>query len=544
MATKTLKARVEIDGAREYKKQLEELSSGHRVLSSEMKLLQEQYRGSEQSMEAMTAKSELLERQLLQQRDKVKTLQAALQDSAERYGEADKRTQSWQIQLNNAQREELKLERALQDTNKALSEQGEASEDAGKKMTGLGDTIDGVAQKFGISIPDGAKEALNGVEGFSAGTVAKMAGAAAAVAAVVKVTKELGEMTLEAAERADALLTRSAQTGLDTSLLQGLDYAQRFLDFEGIDRTLVKLTSSMDAARDGAEKQAEAFDALGVSVTNEDGSLRDNYDTFRDVIDRLGDVQNATERDTIANALFGRSYSEMKPLIDAGTKSLDEYMKAAEENGIVLTESQVKKLGEVDDAHQKLQAQIEATKNQLAVSFAPAAIAAMEAFTKVVEVAGNAITWFNEKIANLLDLMGLSKNEMVGYDTIGSDVYGATWQSDVQAWVTAGGTIITPDIIDQIDKKTGKPKNTFTIGYNATGTDSWRGGLTWIGDAGPELVDLPPRSRIYSHHESRQIAASAGTDTRRIEGLLVETVGMLRELRGEVSGIEVRRRMA
>ena len=114
------------------------------------------------------------------------------------------------------------------------------------------------------------------------------------------------------------LLTRASQTGLDAETLQGMDYASNFLDFDGIDQSLVRLTESMDKAREGAEAQSAAFEMLGVSVTNTDGTLRSNWETFKDVIDSLGEIENATERDVVANELFGKSYSELKPLIDAG----------------------------------------------------------------------------------------------------------------------------------------------------------------------------------------------------------------------------------
>ena len=40
-------------------------------------------------------------------------------------------------------------------------------------------------------------------------------------------------------------------------------------------------------------------------------------------------------------------------------------------------------------------------------------------------------------------------------------------------------------------------------GYNATGNDNWRGGLTWVGEAGPELVALPGGSQILNAQDSR-----------------------------------------
>lgn len=47
-------------------------------------------------------------------------------------------------------------------------------------------------------------------------------------------------------------------------------------------------------------------------------------------------------------------------------------------------------------------------------------------------------------------------------------------------------------------------------GSNAEGTPSWRGGLTWVGEKGPELVSLPRGTRIYNNRESMAIANGAG----------------------------------
>ena len=48
------------------------------------------------------------------------------------------------------------------------------------------------------------------------------------------------------------------------------------------------------------------------------------------------------------------------------------------------------------------------------------------------------------------------------------------------------------------------------IGRNAQGTRYWRGGMTWVGERGPELVDLPRGAAIYPHSKSMQIAREQG----------------------------------
>ena len=48
----------------------------------------------------------------------------------------------------------------------------------------------------------------------------------------------------------------------------------------------------------------------------------------------------------------------------------------------------------------------------------------------------------------------------------------------------------------------------YQYGHNAAGTENWRGGLTWVGETGPELVNLPRGSQIMSNEDSRQMMRS------------------------------------
>lgn len=47
------------------------------------------------------------------------------------------------------------------------------------------------------------------------------------------------------------------------------------------------------------------------------------------------------------------------------------------------------------------------------------------------------------------------------------------------------------------------------VGSNAGGTNNWRGGPTWVGERGPELVELPKGSRVLPNKESVQVAKNA-----------------------------------
>ena len=53
-----------------------------------------------------------------------------------------------------------------------------------------------------------------------------------------------------------------------------------------------------------------------------------------------------------------------------------------------------------------------------------------------------------------------------------------------------------------------------SVGANADGTNNWRGGPTWVGEKGPELVDLPRGSRVLPNKESVQVARAAAQPQR------------------------------
>ena len=377
--------KIEVDGEREYKQSIEELNRDNRVLASELQKVNEQYKGQENSIEALSAKASIFEDQLAAQSRKVQetrnmlsSWQAKLEEvrktfgaTSDEYKEAQKQVSEYEIKLNNAERDQIKLERAVKDANQALKDQGDAAESAGGELVGLGDQIDELTSAFGIHVPEAAKGALNEMASFSSGTVAVMAEAAGGIAAVYEVGKQLYDLTAEAAAAADALLTRSAQTGLSTDQLQQLNYAQNFLDFEGIDQSLSKLTQSMGAATTETSKQAAAFRELGVEIYNEDGKLRNNYDVFLDVIDALGTMDDKTRADILANQLFARSYTDLNPLIDAGSRALKTYTDRAAKLGYVIDEQLLKSLGRFDDARQEFNTAAETAKTEVAGFFAP-----------------------------------------------------------------------------------------------------------------------------------------------------------------------------
>lgn len=150
--------------------------------------------------------------------------------------------------------------------------------------------------------------------------------------AAAGVTASIGALAYKSGKWADDLNTMSKQYGIATEELQKYSAAADLVDVstEAIANSHLKLERTMYSASKGSKSTAEAFEQLGVSVTNSDGSLRDSDEVFTDVISALGTMQNQTERDALAMKLMGKSASELNPLIlDGGEtyKQVAETMK-------------------------------------------------------------------------------------------------------------------------------------------------------------------------------------------------------------------------
>ena len=428
MAAPSINSKIKLDGEREYKAALAEIKSGLNVLKSELNLASEQFRDNADSVEALTKKNDILDRTILTQKEKIEQIEKALQSSASAYGEADERTNRWKTQLNNAQAELVKMERALKDNEDALQkaqkeadgtttafgklkkalsdtkEQGggikglfanlkEEFSGNDEVMRGLGDALTDVAGKFGIQLPEGAQKAVESLNGINAGAALAVTGLGLVVAAVVKTEKALISMAKESAAYVDNILTMSQTTGQSAEQLQEFSYATELLDvsMDTLQGSLTKLTNNMQNAINGTGDAKSAFEQLGISLTNADGSMRSANDVFYDTIDALGEVQNATERDALSMDIFGRSAQDLNPLIIQGSDTLKDYAKEAHDVGYVLDNEALEALGAVDDGFQRLQKTQESVKNQMAAEFAPYLTKALEDIRELIQKVGKAL---------------------------------------------------------------------------------------------------------------------------------------------------------
>ena len=349
-----------------YAESNKQLAAEMKVLDSQMTLLNSEYSKNGDSVEALSAKNEVLSQKIDVQKSNVELLTEKLKESVAQYGDYDERTKDWQAQLNNAEAE-------LNNLNNQFDENKKKIEESGKEMGNLGDVVNGLTSKLGIQLPDSMKQSMNAMGSLDASSLALVGGFTAVAAAIVKAEKALISMTREAASKADDLLTLASVTGMTTDSVQELNYMADLTDvsMDRIKDSLKETTNKMQEAAAGTGDAYDAYQRLGVEITNADGSLRSAQDVFYDTIDALGEIKNQTERDALAMDLMSESAQELNPLIDLGGEKMRAYAQEAHDMGYVLDNDALKSLQGVDDAYSRLQNTQEGVKNQLAAEFAP-----------------------------------------------------------------------------------------------------------------------------------------------------------------------------
>lgn len=358
-----------IEGEKEFKQALKEINANFKLLGSELTLVTSQFDKQDKSVEAITARNQVLNKEIAEQQNKIAVLSQALENASNSFGENDSRTRAWAIQLNNAKAELNNMERELDQNNKALEKASEGFDDAEKQADDFGDEVN----KAGKEADESGKK-FEKLGSVCKGAATALASAFAAIsAAAVACGKALADMSVQGAAYADDVLTTSTQTGIATDKLQEYMYAAELVDVstETLTKSMAKQIKSMKAVQDGTKLSVEAYDRLGVSVLNSDGTLRDSDTVYWEVIDALGKMTNESERDALAMQILGKSAQELNPLIEAGAGKMAELGAQAHEAGYVIGDDLLNAYGKLDDQLQYLNVGATAAKNALGTVLLP-----------------------------------------------------------------------------------------------------------------------------------------------------------------------------
>lgn len=526
--------RIGIDGEKEYRAQINQIIQQAKTLDSEMRAVTSAFDDSTSAQDKNAATSKVLAKQIDVQRQRVQALTEMLQKSADKYGENDIKTLKWEQSVNDATASLNRMEKGLGETT------GEGS--------GFGDVLDNIAGKLGINLPDGIGKTLNGMGSLSTKMTAIIGVSAAVVTAIVAIEKALIEMTLAQAEAARETETMAQVMGMTTTEYQEWDYILKTVGYsaEQAQGDLSMLAErAMDAA-EGVGEGAELFNKLGINVEKSHGVLKSQSELFTEVVDKLSKMTDETERNAIASALLNTTGERLVPILNAASGELDTMRQRAHELGVVLSEEDVTALSDLSKTAGDFQVAGEGLQKMISGKMSPALENLLKKGTDVVVGLTDALenSGIIEVFAGLLDvvaaisplfdlmfasveqnapaLQGLAVALAIVADALGVV---ANLIAIVVEGVRQLGKLLTGDATTKnLEKYANNLNRIFSsqgataqaisrIGSNAGGTPFWRGGLTWVGEYGPELVNLPRGAQVYSHEQSVQMM---GGDTYNV----------------------------
>ncbi|MBQ2438006.1 MAG: hypothetical protein II265_07965 [Clostridia bacterium] len=357
--------KIQLKGAAQYKKDLQQIVAQSKALSAEMKAVKTSFDKTTSAEEKNEAINKQLNKQIDVQQKLVDKLAQAYEAEVAASGDQSVAAQKAKEALMKGQATLNQLEAENRELAEAENTEAEAARGNEK-----------------------AHSSLNGVLKTAGAAVAAVAAAAAAAA------KAIWDMTNAAGEWADNLLTMSAQTNLSVDTLQKWDYAARFIDVdsETMVKGIAKVTKMQAQSMKTGEDYVTMLNGQQIALKGSNGELKTSEQLFLEMVDAVGKIADDTEREAAAQDLFGKSYQEIMPLIKAGSEGLKAYGEEAESLGLILSGDAVDSLGKFDDQMQRLKATMETAGRQLALSFLPATQQVAEQLTDLASTVTTALS--------------------------------------------------------------------------------------------------------------------------------------------------------
>lgn len=231
----------------------------------------------------------------------------------------------------------------------------------------------------------GMSKTQSSMSGFASklGSTFKTLGSAAMGAATTAVNlgKSLVSNVSDLANYGDSIDKASQKLGISA---KGYQEWQAVLQHSGTDMSSMTASfkSLANAANGATEQQAAAFERLGLSLDYVSSISAE--DLFKEVITRLQDMGESTERTAIASDLLGKGAMELGALLNTSSEDTQAMIDRVNELGGVMDDTAVKAAANFNDQLQDMQTAFDGAKRSLLSEFLPSISEMMVAITALV----------------------------------------------------------------------------------------------------------------------------------------------------------------
>lgn len=351
--------RLVIEGAAQFNSTITGVNSKLQLSQAQFAKLQAEYGRNSTSVEFLAGKQKFLQEKLAATKQIGEQYNRILEETVAKYGENSAEADKVRAAIAKNEAEQIKLEKQLEETTKQLQIQS-------SQWTKVGNTCKEVGEKMGKV----------GEKMVSVGT--KIAAVGTAVVGAIS------GLAIAAGKSADELNTLAKQTGFSTSELQKMKYAADRVDVstESIIGAVKKMKKNM-ASESAAT--IELWERLGVAVHDSSGEYRKATDVFYEALEGLSKIKNETERDIVAQQLFGKSADELAGIVDDGGAALKAYGDEMERLGLVTDQKALDSANQLNDVIDGTKAKFLALKDVLGAKLAEAIAPHLDNITNAID---------------------------------------------------------------------------------------------------------------------------------------------------------------
>ena len=260
----------------------------------------------------------------------------------------------------------------------------------------------------------------------------------------------LPNLILGSIKAADQMAKLSQGVGVSVEALSGLGFAAKLSggDIETLGKGLKNLAGRALDVKQGLTESKRTFKALGISVLDVNGKMKDTDVILLEVADRFKDMKDGTEKTALAMELFGKAGVTLIPLLNQGAAGIKGMTDEARELGQVLSTKMAKASEEFNDNLQRLRDAVSGVGNTIAKDLLP----------QLVQLTDKTVAWVKEaKLAaeaagtiTRLFQAGVGSARALGraYDAMGKPIrnFGATallvMEGDFKSAMIAGGQAV------------------------------------------------------------------------------------------------------
>ena len=219
--------------------------------------------------------------------------------------------------------------------------------------------------------------------------------------------KEKAQLWVEAAKQvglgAEQLSTGFKFLGKNVEGLDLLNNAAKMKEYQkelnSTNADQVAAARSALAMADASRPMQQVFDSVGIATHDAAGNIRPLSDLMLDVATRFQAMPDGAEKAGLAVKLFGRSGTDLIPILNQGAAGILELMQNAKDSGAVLSGPQVDAANAAFEAHKKFDMAMQGLSNTIAIKVLPYAIQLLNWLTPLVpKVADIAVAILNRAI--------------------------------------------------------------------------------------------------------------------------------------------------